>query len=266
MKLRSIFVGGILLVSFGTLIFSASYGVSKSNNKGIDYYKMGQTGEALDFFSDVISEEEQYGEVYNNLGSTLFKQQELDRAEVSYKQALPLLKDEKRGDVYYNLGNVFIKKGDLKQAKSYYQKSLEFSPTDSVAKYNLEVVLNLIAHQKLQQQGGDSGDDSDEDSDKTSKDQSDESGESGESEKDGKSSKDDSDDSGNDNEDNQKLGDQQAKNKGGEEERKEKKMEKVLSIIEQQLLQQRENEARQYYIQKQLEKHSKNRRAVEKDW
>lgn len=68
-------------------------------------------------------------EEHNNLGNTLFKQSELEKAVVCYQNAIQ--QNQNLAEAYKNLAEALKKQGKLAEATPYYRKAIELSARNS---------------------------------------------------------------------------------------------------------------------------------------
>jgi tetratricopeptide (TPR) repeat protein len=101
-----------------------------------------------------------------NHGSTLYKLGDYDRAEESYNEAFTVKDKKIKSDAHYNMGNILYKKAEqiqyqdlqgaqekLKSALQHYIESIELSPDNTDAKWNLQLAYEKIKQlEQLQQQ------------------------------------------------------------------------------------------------------------------
>ena len=78
-----------------------------------------------------------------NLGLTLAKRGELDRALDHFKETVRVKPDEP--DAYNNIGIILAKKGQLKEAVDNFSEALRKDPANEVARKNLAVALSQMA-------------------------------------------------------------------------------------------------------------------------
>lgn len=151
----------ILLFSFILCIDSlcSADEVYSKNRKANELYKKGKYDEALKLYEDALLLSPADQKLKMNKGSALYKLGDYDKAEESYNEALSLKDQKTRADAYYNMGNILFKKAEqiqqqdlqaaqekYKSALNNYVKSLDLSPSNIDAKWNLQ-----LAHQKIKE-------------------------------------------------------------------------------------------------------------------
>lgn len=125
-------------------------------DKGNLLLKEKKYDEALEVFEEF---NEKYPEIYQvhlNIGTCYLNRGELDRAEAEFKLVLDKTL-ETHGDyksdtptstrAFTGLGELYLKKEDFDEAQKYFTKSLEISPEDEAAAYNVGQVF--FFHQKI---------------------------------------------------------------------------------------------------------------------
>ncbi len=145
-----------LLCSFS--VCSADEIYSK-NQKANELYKQGKYDEALKLYEDALLLSPSDEKLKMNHGSTLYRLGDYDKAEESYNGALSVKDRKIRSDAHYNMGNILYKKAEqiqyqdlqgaqekLKSALQHYIESLDLSPENIDAKWNLQ-----LTHQKIRQ-------------------------------------------------------------------------------------------------------------------
>ena len=93
----------------------------------------------------------------NNLGATLYRQEQFDEAADAFAQALdlaPAAADVAR--TAYNAGNTAFYRQNLDAALDFYRRALLADPENQDAKFNYEFVKRLQDQQQQQQGGGES--------------------------------------------------------------------------------------------------------------
>ncbi|MGH7510560.1 MAG: tetratricopeptide repeat protein [Gemmatimonadales bacterium] len=100
-------------------------------------------------------------ELHLALGNALYRMRRYDEAARSFREAavVPHLKQQS----YYNLGNAYVRLSEeaaeknepLRQAIAAYEEALRLEPSDSAAKWNLELVLKRRGDDR--DSGGSSG-------------------------------------------------------------------------------------------------------------
>jgi len=136
------------------------------NKKANQMYKKQQYNDALKLYDDLSLEAPNEPKIKMNKGSTHYQMGEFDKAQEAYNAALLGTKDKKTlADAYYNLGNIQYMEGEqlsaqgkqeamdkYKSALENYIKSLDNSPRDRDAKWNLQLASAKIKEMQNQQQ------------------------------------------------------------------------------------------------------------------
>jgi tetratricopeptide (TPR) repeat protein len=124
--------------------------------KGNRFIKEERYDEAIVVFEDFLAK---YPDIYHshlNIGSCYLKMEEWDKAEAEFKLVLEKTLEnfgDYRDDpqtsmrAFTGLGEIYLKKEDFETARQYFTQSLEISPEDEVAAYNVAEVL--FSHQKV---------------------------------------------------------------------------------------------------------------------
>lgn len=110
-------------------------------------------------FAEQVEDQKIIGLIHAHLGDIAFLQDSLNKAQMEYNYAIPLLQQagefSKLIRVYLNLGNRFVEKGNYPEAMNYYLKGFSLSEQTADSTYlpnlfnNLGVVyLNINDHQK----------------------------------------------------------------------------------------------------------------------
>ncbi|MDR7209627.1 tetratricopeptide repeat protein [Flavobacterium piscis] len=100
-----------------------------------------------------------------NLGNTIYKQNQISEAKLSYAKAIKNAKTKsEKHKAFHNLGNVFMKEKEYTQAVEAYKNALRNNPDDDETRYNY-----ALAKQKLKEnppKNDDKNKDKDKDKDK----------------------------------------------------------------------------------------------------
>jgi Flp pilus assembly protein TadD len=112
------------------------------NCLGLAYWKTGHDQEAIDAFEKAVSLDNEYANVFNNLGAvylSLFikknEQQSFSQAVQYYNKALEL--DPRHVPAYNGLGHAYRKAGNLEKAIYFWEKAVELETKLSDTVYNL---------------------------------------------------------------------------------------------------------------------------------
>jgi len=106
-------------------------------HEGLAYYKHSHDSAlALEYLRKSLFMRPDDPDVYETMGNIYLYNDELKKAEVSYRRALML--ERRFPEVMNNLGIVYAKRGELERAKSIFREVLFLSPVESVkARINL---------------------------------------------------------------------------------------------------------------------------------
>lgn len=151
----------VLLITF-LLCFpfiSSADEIYSKNHKANELYKQGKYEEALKLYEDALLLSPSDEKLKMNQGSTLYRLGDYDKAEESYNGALSVKDKKAKSDAHYNMGNILYKKAEqiqhqdlqgaqqnFKSALQHFIQSLDLSPDNIDAKWNLQ-----LTHQKIKQ-------------------------------------------------------------------------------------------------------------------
>lgn len=137
--------------------------------RGNRLYRAGRYAEAVQAYEKALQDGNDSPELEYNLGTALLRVGRYAEAEQHLRTALAGVDPAVRQRAYYNLGNRFLtdarkpaagKQTDplLKGAVKAYEQALRLQPSDSRAKWNLELALHEQEQQRKQsgQSGGQS--------------------------------------------------------------------------------------------------------------
>ena len=154
--------------------------VYSKNQKANNLYKQGKYDEALKLYDDALLISPSDAKIKMNKGSVLYQTGQFDEAEELYNSALSIDEKSSKADAHYNMGNILFRQGEQLQktgnpsSKEKYQAALQHfiqtldqRPTDTDAKWNLQLAHNRIKQveqqQKQQQNKNDKNDKSKDD-------------------------------------------------------------------------------------------------------
>ena len=199
----------ILIVLSITFAYSSVFASERYHVKeGIKKYQKNEYMEAKKSFEAAKKEQPNNPIINYDIGNTLYKQGEFEKAKNEYGKAL-ITKDKKlKQKVFYNLGNAAFKDNNFDEAVEYYKKALDLNPKDINSKYNLEFTKMIKASPQKKKQQCDKNCKEKEEKQKKAKAQKKE-GDEGEDKKKGREEK-ESDEKGEDKQE-QKSGDEEKK-------------------------------------------------------
>ncbi|MBS2033425.1 tetratricopeptide repeat protein [bacterium] len=116
----------------------------------------GKWAEAAALYREALKEQPKNAEATYNLALCLYRQGQFSKAEEQFKKALEYASPgELKGKAAYNLGNTQFRQKDtgpkpedrekrLKEALDSYKTALRWNEYDDDARYNIQVVLDLL--------------------------------------------------------------------------------------------------------------------------
>ena len=110
-------------------------------NLGVSLKKLNQFEKAELSYKKAILLNPNFAEAHNNLGNVLKELNKLEKAKVSYKKAILL--NPNFAEAHNNLGNVLKELGNLNEAKINLEKAITLKNDYNEAYYNLSSVFNL---------------------------------------------------------------------------------------------------------------------------
>ena len=112
----------------------------------------GAYDQALRGFADHQTERPDDPELSLNVGAAHYKLSDFEAADGEFYRAAAIGDDELRAQALYNLGNSAYRQGKLEDAVDFYMASLEATPDDLDAKFNLEFVREEMRRRQQQNQ------------------------------------------------------------------------------------------------------------------
>ena len=112
--------------------------------------------EALAVFHEFLTIYPDVYQIHLNIGACYFKKGDLDKAETEFRKILDKIKEEfgnyksePQGShrALSGLGEIYLEKGDLETSMNYFAQSLDISPDNAVAAYNVGEVF--FSNQKI---------------------------------------------------------------------------------------------------------------------
>jgi len=126
------------------ILASGTASIGQAADPGTDAYREGRYQEARDAYEAYLKEHPDDPRGAYNLGTTLHQTGELGPAEGALEQALRSPDPKIRSSAFYNLGNTRARAGDYAAAADAYAMALRHTPSDTEAKYNLELMRALL--------------------------------------------------------------------------------------------------------------------------
>lgn len=141
MKIRPLWIIGIILVVALTWTYQQSIRIAGYNNSGVAFIEKGEWRDArLNFFNaQVLAPDEPLP--YFNYAHLLIVQNDWADAEQALLQAIRRGDEQTSWRAYYNLGNLYYGVGEYTRAIEAYQEALRLNPQADNARYNLELAL-----------------------------------------------------------------------------------------------------------------------------
>ncbi len=150
-KLKGFLFSLLLFIVFTGFISGSVADVVK---KGNEFYRMGRYEKALKKYVEALNGvkkgSSEFLKINSNISLTLFKMKDYKRAIFVLENGLNYYKknDRLKGEAYYNLGTMYLFEKNYEYARTFLENSLKLNPLDMDAKYNLEIVLRLLAKGK----------------------------------------------------------------------------------------------------------------------
>jgi tetratricopeptide (TPR) repeat protein len=117
---------------------------AERNDTGINLYDQGDYPSAINAYQAAQVASPDQAVPYLNAASAYAESGEFDKAIAALQQALKTASDDLAEQIYYNLGNVYFEMRQFEDAITAYQQALLRNPSDSDARYNLELALKQI--------------------------------------------------------------------------------------------------------------------------
>lgn len=152
-----------ILMGFAFILSKSTFGQSDEKiylNKGIEAYKNGDFKNALDFFNESYSKNQDYTKALFDAADAAFLLDSTKIAKDLLAEYIAASKDKtQKSKGYYNLGNIAFKEYEtlsqnpeksqdavkhLKESIEYYKKALRNNPSDKDARYNLSLAMSKL--------------------------------------------------------------------------------------------------------------------------
>jgi len=141
MKIRPLWIIGIILIFVITWTYQQTNRMAEYNNSGVASIANRDWRDArLNFFNaQVLAPDEPLP--YFNYAHLLISQNNWTDAEYALLQAIRRGDEQTSWRAYYNLGNLYYGVGEYNRAIETYQEALRLNPQSDNARYNLELAL-----------------------------------------------------------------------------------------------------------------------------
>ncbi|MCK5688810.1 tetratricopeptide repeat protein, partial [Myxococcota bacterium] len=137
--MRTLF--NIFLLSGAVLLATPAYAEeAKEQTDPWQAFASGEYEKALEGFAREQVRSPSDPNIAFNMGSTLYKLKDYEKAAQAFTMAALHGDKELRSQAFYNLGNTAYQQGRLPESVELYKKTLEMNPDDQDAKYNIEYV------------------------------------------------------------------------------------------------------------------------------
>jgi Ca-activated chloride channel family protein len=134
-------VMGLMAFGFMIMLPQVSHAfVFSSVKDGITAFEAQQFDQAKTHFIDAQLEDPDQPELYYNIGTAAYKNQEYELAEKQFLKAMDTSDPGLKHQSEYNLANTWYRMGKLDEAIAGYESVLKSWPEDTKAKENLEFV------------------------------------------------------------------------------------------------------------------------------
>lgn len=124
---------------------------NKEISKGNQLYHQGNYGAAAKQYHSAEIDRPGSPIAAYNLGTALVTGKNYDQALLKLGEAASKLAGPNLAKTYYNIGNGLFGAGKYEEAIGAYKKTLEITPDDRDAKYNLELAQKMLEQQKKNQ-------------------------------------------------------------------------------------------------------------------
>lgn len=116
------------------------------NNLGTALYRSDEMEDGLDALNEAITLNPTYAEAYNNRGALYLKAENYTAAEPDFLKAASLRKDY--STVYYNLGVLYSKTGNLEKSIANFKISISQNNEAQSAYYNMAICYSQLGKKK----------------------------------------------------------------------------------------------------------------------
>ncbi len=122
------------------------------NQAGNQQYRAGNFAGALENYRQAEVERPDLPALNYNAGNALIKQGDFQRAIAEDQQAARSTDANTQDHAYYSMGNADVRLNQLQDAVEAYKSALRANPSDTDAKYNLEVIQRRLQQEQARQQ------------------------------------------------------------------------------------------------------------------
>ncbi len=133
------------LIGSALLWAAACGGEPVSNEAANQRFAAGDYAGALEMYRALAREKPDVPELGVNAGNALHMLGRLEDALPEYSRAIDVGPPELRAIAQYDRGNTLFRLGRLQDARDAYREALRLDPTDRDAKFNLELLMDLLA-------------------------------------------------------------------------------------------------------------------------
>lgn len=149
-RLRGSFIVCLILALFAVPASSWA-SVAGKVRKGNKEYHRENYDNALREYRDAQLEDPESALLHYNIAAVQYKQEQWQEALMEYQGSLSGQERDLAAKTCYNMGNTLYRLGNLPEAIEAYKSALKIDPGDMDAKYNLELVQNLLEQQPEEQ-------------------------------------------------------------------------------------------------------------------
>ena len=136
--------------------------VASKSAEALRLFEEGAFDQALQLYRDAQLERPDEPALNFNVGSSLFKQGDLEAALQELSRAAEQAEGILGASAHYNMGNAWFQQQQYEQAIASYRQALERNSNDRDTKANLELALQKLEEQQQQEQQQEQSQDQDE--------------------------------------------------------------------------------------------------------
>ena len=111
-----------------------------AQDEGMLNYQKQNYKAAEEYYESVIQNDDSNSKAYFGKGSSLYMQNDLKNAEISFNESIAESEKLLQSKAYFNLGNISYKNDKMDEALQFYKKALELNPDDDEARFNYEFI------------------------------------------------------------------------------------------------------------------------------